>query len=95
MTDQITCPADMKFIVEKQDKRKKKGWRVVETLEVGEEVIDITQTHLDKSYPAPKFRIKSEPVWAVRTNLMSGIQFVERYDTPSYCSPSCESYYTM
>ena len=30
-----------------------------------------------------------------RKNIMSGEMFYERYDTPSYCSPSSESYWSM
>lgn len=30
-----------------------------------------------------------------RTNLLSGKTFFERRDTPSYCSPSSESYWSM
>lgn len=30
-----------------------------------------------------------------RTNLMSGKQYQEPYNTPSYCSPSSESYWSM
>lgn len=30
-----------------------------------------------------------------RTNLMSGKKYMESVNTPSYCSPSCESYWSM
>lgn len=30
-----------------------------------------------------------------RTNLMSGKRYLEPYNTPSYCSPSSESYWSM
>lgn len=30
-----------------------------------------------------------------RENLMSGKKFVERADTPTYCSPAFESYWSM
>ena len=95
MTDKITCPADMKFTIEKKDGRKKKGYRVIDVLEVDESCVEMTATHLRDSYPTPTYRIKVDPLYAVRTNLMSGKEFVERFDTPSYCSPSCESYFTM
>jgi hypothetical protein len=29
-----------------------------------------------------------------RTNLMSGKQYLEAYNTPSYCSPASESYWS-
>jgi hypothetical protein len=31
----------------------------------------------------------------VRVNLMSGKEYVEARRTPVYCSPSCESYWSM
>ena len=33
--------------------------------------------------------------FVTRTNMMSGKTFQERYDTPYYCSPSSESYWSM
>ena len=30
-----------------------------------------------------------------RTNLMSRKKYMERINTPGYCSPSCESYWSM
>lgn len=30
-----------------------------------------------------------------RTNLLSGEKYMERVNTPSYCSPSSESYWSM
>ena len=33
--------------------------------------------------------------YVTRKNLISGIEFQERYDTPYYCSPSRESYWSM
>ena len=33
--------------------------------------------------------------YVTKTNLMGGKEFTERYDTPIYCSPSSESYWSM
>lgn len=33
--------------------------------------------------------------YVTRQNMMDGREFKERYDTPSYCSPSSESYWSM
>ena len=33
--------------------------------------------------------------WVTRKNLMGGAEFQERYDTPYFCSPSSESYWSM
>jgi hypothetical protein len=33
--------------------------------------------------------------FVTRKNMMSGKEYQERYDTPYYCSPSSESYFSM
>jgi hypothetical protein len=33
--------------------------------------------------------------YVTKTNLIGGKEFQERYDTPSFCSPSSESYWSM
>jgi hypothetical protein len=33
--------------------------------------------------------------YVTRKNLLSGAEFQERYDTPYYCSPSSETYWSM
>jgi hypothetical protein len=33
--------------------------------------------------------------FVVKKNLLSGQEFAERYDTPYFCSPSSESYWSM
>lgn len=47
-------------------------------------------------YPEAKnFVTHVYETYVTRKNLMSGKEFSERYDTPSYCSPSSESYFSM
>lgn len=46
-------------------------------------------------YPTKKFRLELKETWVTRKNLMGGAEFKERYDTPYYCSPSSESYWSM
>lgn len=36
-----------------------------------------------------------EPVMVERTNLMSGQKYMEAEDTPNYCSPASEAYWSM
>lgn len=36
-----------------------------------------------------------KPVMVERRNLMSGEPYMEDINTPCYCSPACESYWTM
>jgi hypothetical protein len=33
--------------------------------------------------------------YKTKTNMMSGKEYQERYDTPYFCSPSSESYWSM
>jgi hypothetical protein len=33
--------------------------------------------------------------YVTKQNLMGGTEFQERYDTPRYCSPSSETYWSM
>ena len=33
--------------------------------------------------------------FVTKTNMMSGYEYKERYDTPSFCSPSSESFWSM
>ena len=39
--------------------------------------------------------VKVFETYVTRTNMMSGQEFQERYDTPYYCSPSSETYWSM
>lgn len=32
--------------------------------------------------------------WETKKNMMSGGEFTQRVNTPSYCDPSCESYWS-
>lgn len=51
---------------------------------------------LAEEFPAKKgYRIEIFETYVTKTNMMSGEKFVERYDTPYYCSPSSESYWSM
>lgn len=45
-------------------------------------------------YPSPKYRIELHETYVYRKNLMTGEEFKERYDTPYYCSPSSETYWS-
>jgi hypothetical protein len=47
-------------------------------------------------YPEYKeFITEIHETYVTRKNLMSGTEYQERYDLPSYCSPSSESYWSM
>ena len=47
-------------------------------------------------YPeAERFVTNIYETYVIRKNMMSGEEYKERYNTPSYCSPSSESYWSM
>ena len=45
------------------------------------------------TYPKDKYRIELHETYRTRTNVMTGEQFEERFDTPYGCSPANESYW--
>jgi hypothetical protein len=40
-------------------------------------------------------RYEVRETYVTRKNLLSGVEYKERYDAPVYCSPSSESYWSM
>lgn len=84
------------------DKRCKKGERLLETLET-----KIAKEHIDQYLEAAtldykiqgvntdRIRYDVQETYVTRRNLMSGNEYQERYDTPLYCSPSSETYWSM
>lgn len=47
-------------------------------------------------YPeSKKFVTEIHETYVERRNIMSGKTYKERYDTPNFCSPSSESYWSM
>jgi hypothetical protein len=53
------------------------------------------ELHYAKMYPAPKYRIELHETMVTKRNILNGAEFQERYDTPYYCSPSSETYWSM
>jgi len=50
---------------------------------------------LHRLYPTSQFRIDLYETYVTRVNMMTGLEYKERYDTPNYCSPSSESFWSM
>jgi len=88
----------MMYTVEiyKTDARTKSGQRLVSKTDY-----DVTETSMLEhtvrhTYRASQgYRYEIHETLVTRTNLLSGQEFQERYDTPYYCSPSSESYFSM
>jgi hypothetical protein len=80
------------------DKRTKSGRRRVGTYDyknVSERWITEEIRELQRMmYHQSKYVIEMHETWITRKNLLSGEKFAERYDTPYYCSPSSETYWS-
>jgi hypothetical protein len=77
----------------KADRRVKAGRRLIEKKDFCPVTQDYIQTVVsDKT--AQGFVVKLFETFVTRTNLMGGKEYQERYDTPYYCSPSSESYWS-
>lgn len=84
----------MDYTVEmyKLDRRTKEGMKLVYKTDY----TDVTLDQMERMYPRrPKYIVKIVETYVTRTNMMSGKEYQERYDTPRYCSPSSEAYWSM
>ena len=78
----------------RKDRRVKTGLRLIEKLDYD----PLTPAAIDEIVrfrEAQGFIVKKFETYVTRRNLMGGAEFKERYDTPHYCSPSSESYWSM
>ena len=91
----------MMFTIEiyKADKRVKTGERLVGKYDYDRKDQAAMEREVAELYPtyrrADGYRFEIRETYVTRTNLMGGKEFQERYDTPYYCSPSSESYWSM
>ena len=84
--------------VHKYDRRRKLGSYLVSKEDFGPSTLEYMQYYLawlrHRRYPTSKYRIELMETYVMRTNVMTGEEFQERYDTPYYCSPSSETYWS-
>jgi len=89
----------MQYTVElfKKDGRTKAGEKLVEKLDMKEGVSKETiSDRISKKFPETKgYRFEIFETYVMKKNLLNGQEFQERYDTPYYCSPSSETYWSM
>jgi hypothetical protein len=78
----------------KADRRIKAGQRLVEKRDFCPVTQDYIQTVVSDKI-AQGFLVQVHETFVTRTNLMGGKEYQERYDTPRFCSPSSESYWSM
>ena len=82
--------------VYKQDRRTKKGERLLFKQDYDTKNLSMLEHSVKHTWPKSKgFRYMIHETYVTRKNLLTGTEFQERYDTPYYCSPSSESYWSM
>ena len=78
--------------VYKLDKRVKEGKKLVSKMDY--ECGDIRV--IENDFPVKRGYVRMiHETFVTRKNMMSGQEFQERYDTPYFCSPSSETYWSM
>lgn len=81
--------------VTKRDARTKSGVRAYQKVDVHAETKSAVLEHYSKVFDSAfGFIVEVNETYVTRKNLLSGKEFTERYDTPSFCSPSSESYWS-
>ena len=55
----------------------------------------VSLEHTVQTTLGPKERYEIHETYVTKKNFMNGQEFKERYDTPYYCSPSSETYWSM
>jgi hypothetical protein len=82
------------FEVYKIDRRTKAGNRLVRTFDLDLEEKRIADNIAEDFAAKVKgTEVKVFQTYVERTNLQSGNKFMERYDTPYFCSPSSDAYW--
>jgi len=80
----------------KRDRRMKSGERMVRKVDHSTADRSAVLEVYTKKYPASQgWRWEIHETYRTQRNLMSGAEFQERYDTPHFCSPANESYWSM
>jgi hypothetical protein len=80
----------------KKDARTKTGERLVSKTDYEVSEKSMLEHTVKHTYRASQgFRYEIHETYVKRTNMMGGKEYTERYDTPRYCSPSSEAYWSM
>ncbi len=81
-------------IVYKTDKRTKSGERQVLYKDYDTDNLSMLEHTVKHTWVPSKFRTELHKTYVTRKNLLTGKEFEERFDTPYFCSPSSESYWS-
>jgi hypothetical protein len=74
--------------------RNKKGLRFVETVDFAPSTRDYIST-VEADMRERGYVVKVFETFVTCTSLVGGKEFQQRYDTPYFCSPSSETYWSM
>lgn len=88
----------MMYTVEiyKKDARTKSGERLVSKTDYDVTEQSMLEHTVKHTYRASQgYRYEIHETMVTRINLLGGKEYQERYDTPRYCSPSSEAYWSM
>jgi hypothetical protein len=78
----------------KADRRTKEGRRLVAVQDFAESTKDYIEVVAEQKRRLG-FIVEVFETWVTRKNMMGGREYKERYDTPNFCSPSSEAYWSM
>ena len=90
----------MMFTLEiyKRDARTKSGERQIGKYDFDRPDRDAMLRESNEIYdlypPSKGYRFEIHETYVAKHNLLSGAEFLERYDTPYHCSPASESYWS-
>ena len=79
----------------KSDRRTKKGEKLIFKKDYENTEKILIEAFCNMRYSEPGYRYEIHDTFVTKRNLISGVEFKERYDTPYYCSPSSETYWSM
>ena len=80
----------------KKDARTKSGERLVSKKDYDTDNLSMLEHTVKHTYRTSQgFRYEIHETMVKRVNMMGGAEYWERYDTPRYCSPSSEAYWSM
>ena len=80
----------------KKDARKKSGERLYAKTDYDTDNLSMLEHTVKHTWRASQgFRYAIHETYVTKHNLMGGGEFKERYDTPHFCSPASESYWSM
>lgn len=83
------------LIVFKKDKRTKSGERELVRYDYNTTDLSMLTHTVKHTWPPSQFRTEIHETYVTRKNMMTGETYQERFDTPYFCSPSSESYWSM